>query len=84
MRSAGVRRSARASAASLLEPRVPGGADPGQQRDLLAAQPGRPAAAAVREADILGLEAGATLAQEVGEFALAPVAVDRLRVGWNL
>ena len=61
----------RAHVASLLEPRVPGGADAGELRDLLAAQAGRAAASAVRQPDVLGLDAGAALAQEIGELLTA-------------
>ena len=85
MRSAGVIRSAVAIASStsmrgpdvaaLLEPRVPGGAHAGELRDLLAAQPGRAPAAAVRQADVLGLQAGAALAQEIRELVAPTRAV---------
>ena len=64
-----------ADVAALLEPRVPGGAHAGEVGDLLAAQPGRAAAAAAGEAHILGLEVRAALAQEVGQLGPAALAV---------
>src|SRR6202042_2192771 len=60
---------------ALLEPRVPGGAHPGELRDLLTPEPRRAPAAAVRQADVLRFEARAFLAQEVGELRTAPLAV---------
>ena len=54
-----------AHVATLLEPRVPGGADAGELRDLLAAQARRAPAPAAGEPDVLGLEARAAVAQEV-------------------
>ena len=64
-----------ADVASLLEPRVPGGPDSGQQRDLFAAQARRAPAAAVGEPDVLGLEARALGAQEVGQLLPTALAV---------
>ena len=65
----------RAHFAALLEPRVPGGADPGERRDLLAPEPRRPPATSVREAHVLRLDRGAALAQEVRELGPAPVSI---------
>src|SRR5262249_53704829 len=64
-----------ADVAALLEPRVPGSADSGQMGDLLASKTGRTPAAAVREADILGLQARAALAQKVCELCAAPLPI---------
>jgi hypothetical protein len=67
----------RAHLAGLLEPRLPGGADPGELRDLLAAQAGRSPAPAARQADVLGEQARAPRAQEVRELRAPPLAVVR-------
>jgi len=67
-----------ADVSSLLEPRVPGVPDSGQERDLFAPQPRRAPAAAVGEPDVLGLEARALRAQEVG-LAGAAIAAFLLR-----
>ena len=61
----------RAHVAPLLEPRVPSRAHAGQLSDLLAPQAGGAAPSSVREADILGLEARAAVAQEVGQLVAA-------------
>ena len=68
-----------AHVASLLEPRVPGGADAGELRDLLAAQAGRAPPSAARQADVLGLDALAALAQEIGQL-LAPAGAVAVRL----
>jgi len=66
-----------ADVSSLLEPRVPGVPDSGQERDLFAPQPRRAPAAAVGEADVLGLEARALRAQEVGQLLAPALAISR-------
>src|SRR5690606_12324531 len=60
---------------ALLDPRVPGHADVGEDRDLLATQPGRTTAAARGEADVLGPRRLAPAPQEARELG----AAERLR-----
>ena len=69
-----------AHVAALLEPRVPGGAHTRQRSDLLAAQARRAAATAAREPHVLGLDARAAPAQEVGELGPAALAVAVLTI----
>src|SRR4051794_19991997 len=64
-------RRGRADVAALLEPRVPGRADPGELGDLLAPEPGSAPAATCRKADILRAERLAAVAKEVGELSTA-------------
>ncbi len=65
----------RPDVARLLEPCVPGGADPRDLRDLLAAEARRSAPAAGSQAHVRGLQARAAPAQEVGELGTAMLAV---------
>src|SRR5205085_4586000 len=72
--------------ASLLEPRVPGGADVREQRDLLAPQTGRPPPPAVRKTDVFGRDALAPLSQKVGQLLTAPLAISVIwlsDLGWS-
>ena len=66
----------RVDVAALLEPRVPGDADSGELRDLLAAQPRRPAPPDQRQADLLGRDPRATAAQEVRQLMAADLRFD--------
>src|SRR6185312_5499831 len=60
--------------AALLQPRVPGRSDPGELRDLLAAQARRPSPAPAGQAHVGGLQRGAAHAQEVRELFAAELA----------
>ena len=60
--------------AALLEPGVPGHADPGERGDLLAAQAGRAAPRGRRQADLLGRDPLAPAAQEAGQLLAAASA----------
>ena len=62
---------ARVDLAALLEPGVPGDADPGELGQLLAPQAGGAAAGAGRQADVLGLDALPAGAKEGGELGAA-------------
>ena len=88
-RSAGVSRSARETASSTSSDArtsrpcsshvyqvVP---DPGEQGDLLAAQTGCAPPAAVGQADVVGLQAGALGAQEIGQLGAPAIAVGAAR-----
>jgi len=57
-----------ADGALLLQPGVPGRADVGELGHLLPPQPWRAPARPARQSDLLGCEAVATRAQEVGQF----------------
>jgi hypothetical protein len=55
---------------ALLHPRVPVGADPGEDGDRLAAQPRHPAPAAVAgDAHLLGRDPGAPAGEELSDLA---------------
>ncbi len=62
---------ARVDRAALLQPGVPGDADPGQLRELLPPQPGGAAAGADGEADVLRADPLPAAAQERGELGPA-------------
>src|SRR6202035_2918615 len=61
--------------AALLEPRVPGDAEPAELRDFLAPQPGRAPPARARQPEGRGLELLALGADEVAELALLGMRV---------
>src|SRR5690606_30445550 len=67
-------RSGNADLAALLEPGVPGQPDPGQRGHLFAPKPGGTPAPARGEPDLLGRDALAPTAQEVGQ--LRPVSLE--------
>src|SRR5262249_26889755 len=52
-----------------------------ERRDLLAAKPGCPTSSAARKTDVLGLDALAALAQEVGELLAPALTVPGLDAG---
>lgn len=62
------------TAASLLQVRVPGGAEPGENRDFLPPKPRGPAAARRWQADIVWPEPLPPRSQERGEFLVLPPA----------
>ena len=69
-----------AHVAALLEPGVPGGAHPGELRNLLAPQARGAAATAAVKPDVLGLDARAATAKEVGELGPAALSVSVLTI----
>jgi hypothetical protein len=64
---------ARVDLAALLQPRVPGDADTRQQRQFLAAQPGRAPPRPARQAEVLGRQLRPPGAQELAQFLAPPV-----------
>jgi hypothetical protein len=66
---------------ALLEPRVPGDADPGELGDLLAAQPGRASAGPGRQTGVARRDALAAAAQERRQFRPPPPGRDHVRHG---
>src|SRR5262249_35882491 len=70
--------------AALLEPRVPGDADPGELRDLLAPQPRSAAARSGDQADVERGHAGAPPLEEVGEVRAGRTAIEDRHRNSNL
>jgi hypothetical protein len=64
---------ARVDLAALLQPRVPGDADTRQQRQFLAAQPGRAPPRPARQAEVLGRQLRPPGLEELAQFLSPPI-----------